>query len=114
MRVDFVKLLLGVFSSALICYALDTFFTPVDRFMFVSVTFGLMAVMSSFAVGIKYELPRTGTYMRMISSFGFLAFFIANTLMFWRGSGVEMFAILNGALSVVFSFSLITVFRARQ
>lgn len=109
-----MKLLLGVFSSALICYALDTFFLPVNRWVFVAVTFVLLSWMAAFAIGIRYELPRTGAHMRLISGIGYLVFALFDTLMFWSGTGLEMFVIVNGALCLIVTFALITIFRARQ
>ena len=114
MKIDFVKLFLSVLTSALICFALDTFFSSDFRAVYTAVSFSLMSVMLCFTFGVKYDLPRTGTNMRLVSGMSFLVLFITNTLMYWQRAELSVFIILNGFLVIVSMFILNSIYRSKQ
>jgi hypothetical protein len=114
MKVNFVQTIIAIAVSLLIAYGLFSFHDSENKILLSAGSFLFLAVTLIFTIGTSFELPRTTTNVRVVSSIFFVVALISNLVFTFLKFSVPSYIIINGILLLVFILITYSINKAKQ
>jgi hypothetical protein len=114
MKINFVPAIVAIAVSLLITYGLYSFHSFENQILLTGGSFIFLAITLIFAIGARFELPRTTTNVRVVSSIFFMIALISNLVFTFSNFSVPSYIIINGILLLVFILIAYSINEAKQ
>ncbi len=114
MKINLVKTVIAIAISLLIAFGFFSFYKGENKFLLSSGSFIFLMLTLIMAVGIKFELSRTNTNLKVVSGIFFVIALISNIAFSFSKFSVPIYIIVNGILLLVFVFIAYSIFKAKQ
>jgi hypothetical protein len=114
MKVHFVQAIIAIAVSLLIAYGLYSFHDSENKILLTAGSFLFLAITLILTIGTSFELPRTTTNIRVVSSIFFAIALICNLVFTFINFSVPSYIIINGILLLVFIFIAYSINKAKQ
>ncbi len=114
MNIDFVKTLVALGISTLIAYGFYSFHHPEGSQLLVYTSFVELFLSSFCVLGLRFELNRTTSNVRVVSSIFFVVFLITNIVFSFFAFSQQAYIILNGLLVLACVLIVYTLLKAKQ
>jgi hypothetical protein len=114
MKINFVKTIIAIAISLLICYGLYSFHDSENKILLSAGSFVFLATTLLLTIGASFELPRTTTNIKVVSQIFFIIALISNLIFTFINFSVPSYIIINGILLLVFIFIAYSIYKAKQ
>lgn len=114
MKINFVPTLVACALSALIAYGLYSYHQGDNKLLLSAGSFLFLSISMIMAIGVNFDLPRTTTNIRVISSVFFAIAFICNLIFTFINFSIPSYVIINGILLLVYILIAYSINRAKQ
>ena len=98
----------------MITYGLTSFHHSENSQLLVFTSFVEFFFTSFFALGLRFELRRTTSNIRVVSSIYFIIFLITNIIFLYFGSLQQFYIIVNGLLILLGALIIYSISKAKQ
>lgn len=114
MKLDIIKTLIAIAVSALIAYGFYSFHHTENSLLLTLVVFIELFLTSFLILGLRFNLSRTTTNVRTVSSIFFILFLLLNIGFSFFYFSKPLFIILHGLLVLIFILITYSIVKAKQ
>jgi len=114
MKIDSIKAIISFAISALIAYGFFSFHHSENIQLLVFTSFAELFLMSFLVFALRFELNRTTTNVRVVSSIFFVIFLITNIVFSFFEFTKQAYIITNGLIILTCVLIVYSLFRAKQ
>ncbi len=114
MKLDFIKTLISLGVSALIAYGFHSFHHSENSQLLVITSFFELFLSSFFFLGLRFELNRTTTNVRVVSSIFFFVSLFENIAISFFAFSKQSYIIVNGLLILTGILIIYSLIKAKQ
>ena len=114
MKIDFIKTSVALGISILIAYGFYSFNHSENTQLLVFTSFIELLLSSFLVLGLKFELKRTTTNIRVVVSIFFVVFLVSNIVFSFFNFFKPFYIIINGLLILTCVLIVYSIFKAKQ
>jgi len=114
MRIDYIKTLISLAVSALIAYGFYSFHHSENSQLLIWTSFVELFISGFFVLGLRFELNRTTTNVRVVSIIYFLVLLITNIIFSFFSFSQQLFIIINGLIVLTGVLIVYLLIKAKQ
>lgn len=114
MKVDFIKTFIALGISALIAYAFYSIHKSENTNLLVFTSFAELFLCSFFVFALRFDLSRTTTNIRVVSSIFFIVFLILNIIFSFFALSKQSYIIVNGLVVLLGILIVYSLLKAKQ
>lgn len=114
MKINFVQTIIAIAVSLLIAYGLYSFHDSENKILLSAGSFVFLSTALVMTIGASFELPRTTTNIRVVSSIFFAIGLISNLIFAFLYFLVPIYILTNGILLLVFILIIYSINKANQ
>ncbi len=114
MKINLVPTIIALAISSLIAYGFFTFCNNEYQLLVSIGSFVFLFLTIEMIIGIRFDLPRTTTNIRVLSGVFFIIGLISNLLFSFLDFSKPSYVITNGILLLVFILIVYAIYKAKQ
>lgn len=114
MKINFVQSIIAIAVSLLIAYGLYSFHESENKVLLNLGSFIFLAVTLVLTIGTTFELPRTTSNIKVVSSIFFVIALLSNLIFTFIRFSIPSYVITNGILLLVFILITYSIKKANQ
>lgn len=114
MKIDIIKTLIALGISALLAYGFYSFHHSENIELLVIISFIEFFIVSFFVLGLKFELNRTTSNVKVVSSIFFFVFLVKNILFSFFTFPKQLFILISGIIVLILMLIVYSLLKAKQ
>ena len=114
MKIDFIKMIIGLAVSALIAYGFYAFNENANNELLVFGSLFFLAITLVVMMGVSFELPRTSALIRTVSGIFFVIALLSNMVFAFIDFKSATYIIINGILFLIYGLIAYSLAQAKQ
>jgi FtsH-binding integral membrane protein len=114
MKIDFIKTAIALGVSTIIAYGFYSFHHTENSQLLVVTSFIELFIASFFVLGLRFELNRTTSNVRVVSTIFFFVFLLANIFFSLISFSQQSYIISNGLIILIGVLIVYSLVKAKQ